>query len=86
MCTVGFLGDIIGRRKGSMTTVSVMLIGAILLTAQEGTSKQGQLAMCGSSMSTWIDRPRRKGSTTTVSVMLISAILPTAQEARIRAV
>jgi hypothetical protein len=47
MCTMGFIGDIIGRKKGSMSTVSVMLIGAILLTAQSGTTDQGQLIMCG---------------------------------------
>lgn len=41
MCTLGYLGDKIGRKWGSVFTASVMLIGAILLTATDAPSDKG---------------------------------------------
>ena len=38
MLTLGYLGDQIGRKWGSVTTASVMLIGGIMLTASGGVS------------------------------------------------
>ena len=43
MITIGYLGDRIGRKWGSVTTVSLMCIGAILLTVQNGTTDKGQV-------------------------------------------
>ena len=45
MCTLGYLGDKIGRKWGSVFTASIMLIGAILLTATDGPSEKGLLIM-----------------------------------------
>ena len=42
MITIGYLGDRIGRKWGSVTTVALMGIGAVLLTVQNGTSDKGQ--------------------------------------------
>lgn len=41
MCTLGYLGDKIGRKWGSVFTASVMLIGAILLTATDAPTDKG---------------------------------------------
>lgn len=41
MCTLGYLGDRIGRKWGSVFTASLMLIGAILLTATDAPTDRG---------------------------------------------
>lgn len=41
MCTLGYLGDKIGRKWGSVFTASLMLIGAILLTATDAPTDKG---------------------------------------------
>ena len=41
MCTLGYLGDKIGRKWGSVFTASLMLIGAILLTATDAPTERG---------------------------------------------
>ena len=41
MITMGYIGDTIGRKWGSVMTVSIMTVGAILLTALNGTSEKG---------------------------------------------
>jgi len=43
MITIGYLGDRIGRKWGSVCTVSLMCVGAVLLTVQNGTSDKGQV-------------------------------------------
>ena len=43
MCTLGYLGDKIGRKWGSVFTASLMLIGAILLTATDAPTDKGFL-------------------------------------------
>lgn len=43
MITIGYLGDRIGRKWGSVTTVSIMGVGAILLTVQNAPTEKGQL-------------------------------------------
>ena len=43
MCTLGYLGDKIGRKWGSVFTASIMLIGAILLTATDAPTDKGFL-------------------------------------------
>ena len=45
MCTLGYLGDKIGRKWGSVFTASIMLIGAILLTAVDAPSEKGFVIM-----------------------------------------
>ena len=45
MCTLGYLGDKIGRKWGSVFTASVMLVGAILLTATDGPSEKSFVIM-----------------------------------------
>ena len=45
MCLLGAIGDRIGRRKGSITTASIMLFGAILLTVQNGVTMKGFTVM-----------------------------------------
>ena len=45
MCTLGYLGDKIGRKWGSVFTASIMLIGAILLTATDAPSEKGFVIM-----------------------------------------
>jgi MFS family permease len=42
MITIGYLGDRIGRKWGSVTTVSIMGIGAVLLTAQHASTEKNQ--------------------------------------------
>ena len=46
MVTIGYLGDRIGRKWGSVTTVSLMCVGAVLLTVQNGTTDKGQTIFC----------------------------------------
>ena len=41
MITMGYIGDTIGRKWGSVMTVCIMSVGAILLTALNGTSEKG---------------------------------------------
>lgn len=41
MCLLGAIGDRIGRRKGSITTASIMLFGALMLTVQNGVTMKG---------------------------------------------
>ncbi|KAL3156851.1 hypothetical protein ABBQ38_001120 [Trebouxia sp. C0009 RCD-2024] len=41
MCTLGYLGDKIGRKWGSVFTASIMLVGAILLTATDAPTDRG---------------------------------------------
>lgn len=48
MITIGYLCDRIGRKWGSVTTVSLMCVGAILMTVQNGTSDQDQVIVCES--------------------------------------
>lgn len=43
MITIGYLGDRIGRKWGSVTTVSIMGLGAVLLTVQNAPTEKGQL-------------------------------------------
>ena len=45
MCLLGAIGDRIGRRKGSITTASIMLVGAIMLTVQNGVTMKGFTVM-----------------------------------------
>ncbi|DBA96631.1 TPA: hypothetical protein ACH3X1_015490 [Trebouxia sp. C0004] len=45
MCTLGYLGDKIGRKWGSVFTASIMLVGAILLTAVDAPSEKGFVIM-----------------------------------------
>jgi MFS family permease len=45
MVTFGLASDALGRRWGSRLTVSLMLIGSILLTIANGTSLAGQFVM-----------------------------------------
>ena len=56
MCTLGYLGDKIGRKWGSVFTASLMLIGSILLVATDAPSDKGfvifyiiaQVSICNS--------------------------------------
>ena len=41
MVTLGFVGDRIGRKWGSVTTASLMLLGAILLVSTSAPSQKG---------------------------------------------
>ena len=41
MCTLGYLGDKIGRKWGSVFTASLMLIGSILLVATDAPTEKG---------------------------------------------
>lgn len=41
MITMGYIGDTIGRKWGSVMTVSIMSVGAILLTAINGVTEGG---------------------------------------------
>lgn len=41
MCTLGYLGDKIGRKWGSVFTASIMFIGAILLVATDAPTDKG---------------------------------------------
>ena len=41
MVTLGFVGDRIGRKWGSVTTASLMLVGAILLVSTSAPSQKG---------------------------------------------
>jgi MFS family permease len=41
MCFLGAIGDRIGRKRGSITTASIMLLGAIMLTVMNGTTAKG---------------------------------------------
>jgi MFS family permease len=43
MITIGYLGDKIGRKWGSVCTVSLMCVGAILLTVQNAPTDRGQV-------------------------------------------
>lgn len=43
--TLGFLADRIGRKWGSATTASLMLIGGILILASAGNSPHGIFMM-----------------------------------------
>lgn len=43
--TLGFLADRIGRKWGSVTTASLMLIGGILILASAGNSPHGIFLM-----------------------------------------
>ena len=45
MCTLGYLGDKIGRKWGSVFTATMMLVGAVLLTATDGPSEKGFVIM-----------------------------------------
>ena len=45
MIGFGLMADCLGRRLGSRLTVSLMLIGSILLTAASGTTRAGQFVM-----------------------------------------
>ncbi len=45
MVGLGFFADRIGRRVGSITTASIMLIGGILLTASDGPTSHGVFVM-----------------------------------------
>ncbi|KAK9842394.1 hypothetical protein WJX84_005508, partial [Apatococcus fuscideae] len=45
MITMGYIGDTIGRKWGSVMTVCIMSVGAILLTALNGTSEKGFVVM-----------------------------------------
>ena len=48
MITIGYLGDKIGRKWGSVCTVSLMCVGAILLTVQNAPTDRGQVIFCES--------------------------------------
>jgi fucose permease len=52
MITIGYLGDKIGRKWGSVCTVSLMCVGAILLTVQNAPTDQGQVIFCESLLQT----------------------------------
>jgi MFS family permease len=41
MCFLGTIGDRIGRKRGSITTASIMLLGAIMLTVMNGATPKG---------------------------------------------
>lgn len=41
MCLLGAIGDRIGRRKGSITTASIMVVGAVMLTVMNGVTAKG---------------------------------------------
>ncbi len=41
MVTLGFIGDRIGRKWGSVTTASLMLLGANLLVSTSSPSEKG---------------------------------------------
>jgi MFS family permease len=41
MCLLGFIGDMIGRKWGSVTTVCIMLVGAILLINVDAPNAKG---------------------------------------------
>lgn len=43
MCTLGYLGDKIGRKWGSVFTASIMFIGGILLVATDAPTDKGFL-------------------------------------------
>jgi Sugar (and other) transporter len=45
MLSLGFIGDLIGRKWGSVTTASLMFVGGILLTAADGVTIKGLAAM-----------------------------------------
>ena len=45
MCFLGILGDRIGRKWGSVTTASLMLFGAIMLTVTNGVTQKGFVVM-----------------------------------------
>ncbi|BDA43280.1 probable inorganic phosphate transporter 1-3 [Coccomyxa sp. Obi] len=45
MCTMGIIGDKIGRKWGSVTTASIMTLGAIVLTCTNGASTKGFTVM-----------------------------------------
>lgn len=45
MLSLGYIGDLIGRKWGSVTTASLMFVGAILLTAADGVTIKGLAAM-----------------------------------------
>lgn len=45
MCTLGYVGDKIGRKWGSIATAALMLLGAILLVASSGPNEKGFLIM-----------------------------------------
>ncbi len=41
MVLMGFVGDFVGRKWGSVTTACVMFIGGILLTCLDGVNEKG---------------------------------------------
>ena len=41
MCFLGAIGDKIGRKRGSITTASIMLLGAIMLKVMNGATPKG---------------------------------------------
>lgn len=45
MVGLGFFADRIGRKVGSITTASIMLVGGILLTASDGPTSHGVFLM-----------------------------------------
>ena len=45
MCVLGFLGDRIGRKWGSVCTASIMLLGAVMLTCSNGANPKGFTVM-----------------------------------------
>ncbi|KAK9914956.1 hypothetical protein WJX75_002900 [Coccomyxa subellipsoidea] len=45
MCLLGVIGDRIGRKWGSVTTASIMLLGAIMLTCTFGVNTKGFTVM-----------------------------------------
>ena len=45
MCLLGAIGDRIGRKRGSMTTASIMIVGAVMLTVMNGATSKGFTVM-----------------------------------------
>lgn len=45
MCLLGAIGDRIGRKRGSMTTACIMIVGAVMLTVMNGATSRGFTVM-----------------------------------------
>ena len=45
MCMMGYVGDTIGRKWGSVTTAVIMFIGGIMLTCLDGVNEKGLAIM-----------------------------------------
>ena len=45
MCLMGYVGDMIGRKWGSVTTACVMFVGGVLLTCLDGVNEKGLAIM-----------------------------------------